>query len=92
MSQLWMDSDASVKGPAEGNEHWYLQQRTHEAALCCERVAQSEVLLGYDDSAQMYRELATEIREAGAWWLSQRTDVERYHGMFVPAPLRGAVA
>jgi hypothetical protein len=92
MSQLWMDATHDDKGPAEGNEHWYLQQRTHEAALCCERVAQSETLLGYADSAQTYMDLAAEIREAGAWWLSLRSDVERYHGMFVPAPLRGAVA
>lgn len=84
-----MDASRDSGGPLEGNEHYYFQQRAHTAALSCARVAESESLMGYKESAQAYLDIAMEIREAGAWWMGQQTALERHKGMFVPAALKG---
>lgn len=89
MSQLWMDATTEGGGPKEGNEIYYFQQRAREAASACQRISESERMLGYETSADDYQELAAELNEAGTWLLSSRSDVEKYHGMFIPAALRG---
>lgn len=81
MSQLWMDACGNFK-PAKGNERWYFQQRMQEAATSCNRVAESEEVLGYQESAALYRDISQEVALTGMWWLNDAGARQRYRQMF----------
>lgn len=81
MSQLWMDASTDFT-PVKGNERWYFQQRMQEAATSCNRVAESEDVLGYQESALLYRKISQELALTGTWWLNDSSAVQRYRSVF----------